>query len=291
MITAFIFNLILTLFTANANLPIITNQGWELMSLPKEASREIVAADKAAVLSPDGRYLLFDKRADIVQPIASITKLMTALVFLETKPDWESTYTITTADMISGGRLNLFPGDTVSLKDLFLTSLVASDNGATMALVNASGLSQEEFIARMNQKALELRLLNTSFSDPIGLSEKNVSTAREVALLAHSAFQLNEISEAIKLKEYQFTTQKDKEILIESTDHLLYDSSQNDFKSLGGKTGYTDLAGYCFVGRFEGKQGEQLIASVLNSAGLNERFRESKTIIGWVLENYFKNIK
>jgi len=291
MILTFIANLILTIFTFRVDLTIITNQTWELMLLPKEASREIVVADKAAVLSPDGRFLLFNKKADEVQPIASITKLMTALVFLETNPDWLSTYKITAEDIISGGRLNLFLGDTVYLKDLFLTSLIASDNGATMALVNASGLDEEEFIKRMNDKAVNLRLLKTSFSDPIGLSEKNVSTAREVALLAQAAFNWEEISEAVKLKEYQFLTLEGKEKLIESTDYLLYDSSPNEFKPLGGKTGYTDLAGYCFVGRFEGPKGEMLIAAILNSPGRNDRFKESKTIVNWVLENYFKNKK
>jgi len=288
MILSFIVNLILTLFATNANLPIITNQSFELLLIPKEASKEIVAADKAAVLSPDGRYLLLDKKADEVQPIASITKLMTALVFLETKPDWDSTYTITPADMITGGRINLFIGDTVSLQDLFLTSLIASDNGATMALVNASGLGEAEFIRKMNEKALDLRLINTSFADPTGLSENNISTAREVALLARAAFNYKEISEAVKLKEYNFITLEGREKLIKSTDSLLYDASENEFKYLGGKTGYTDLAGYCFVGRFENSKGQTLIAVVLNSPGINDRFRESKTIIGWVLENYFK---
>ena len=248
---------------------------------------EAVAADKAAVLAPSGRYLLLDKQADQPQPIASITKLMTALVFLDTKPDWEQTYQITSADNIEGGHLNLFTGDTVSRRDLFLTSLVASDNGATIALVHASGLGEDEFVRRMNEKAAALDLKNTSFADPIGLSSKDVSTAREVALLARTALEQPEIAAAVQRKDYRFQTAEGREKFIESTDYLLFDSAANDFSALGGKTGYTDLAGYCFVGHFRGPQGEDLYASVLNSAGKNERFRESKAIISWVLEKYF----
>ena len=284
-----LLNIVLVFLSVFSGLPVGTNQSWESYSLASKDKAEIVAAPRAAVLSPDGRFLFFDKGASEQQPIASITKLMTALVFLETKPTWESGYEITRADMIEGGRLNFFPGDTVNLRDLFLTSLVASDNGATMALVHATGLSEEEFVARMNEKAKDLRLENTSFADPIGLSVSNVSTAREVAELAQAALARTEISEAVTMPEYRLTTLEGKEVFIESTDHLLFDTAPGELEALGGKTGYTDAAGYCFVGRFRSPTGQEFIAAILNSAGKNERFRESKTITRWVLDNYFSN--
>lgn len=291
MIGNWFINILLLFFLSANNLPAVTNHGWEVFSLPSVATREMVAADKAAVLSPDGRFLLFAKNADVPQPIASITKLMTALVFLETKPDWQTQYKIRVEDNISGGRLNLFLGETVTLRDLFLTSLIASDNGATMALVHASGLSEQDFIARMNTLAKDLRLNKTFFTDPIGLSARNVSTAREVALLARAALDKPEISDAVSRKDYSFTTLEGKEKFIESTDYLLFDPAPGELRPLGGKTGYTDLAGYCFVGRFKGLGGEELITVVLNSPGRNDRFRESKTLVGWVLDNYFEKIK
>ncbi len=284
-----LLNIVIVLLSAFSSLPTVANQSWQSYSLASENEMEIVAAPRAAVLSPDGRFLFFDKGASEQQPIASITKFMTALVFLETNPDWESSYKITRADSIEGGRLNFFLGDTVNLRDLFLTSLVASDNGATIALVHATGLSEEEFVKRMNDKAKTLRLDNTSFADPIGLSSKNVSTAREVALLAQAALEWAEISEAVVMPEYRVTTLEGKEIFIESTDHLLFDTAPGELEALGGKTGYTEAAGYCFVGRFRSPNGDEFIAAVLNSAGKNERFRESKTITRWVLDNYFSS--
>lgn len=291
MFLNWLINIFLLLFLSGGNQVALVSQNWDLVQLPAAATREIISADKAAVLSPDGRYLLFDKKADEVQPIASITKLMTAIVFLETEPDWNDVYKITPNDLIPGGRLNLFSGDTVYLKDLFLTALVASDNGAAFALVKSTGLSEDEFVGLMNKKAQDLRLSNTKFVDPTGLSSQNVSTAREVALLARVALSLPEISEAVNLGEYSFTTLEGREKEIVSTDHLLFDPAPGELKPWGGKTGYTDLAGYCFVGRFQGPNNEDLIVSVLNSEGKNVRFQESKILINFVLSNYFKGIQ
>lgn len=286
-----LINIFLLLFLSGGNQISLVSQNWDLVKLPAATTREVVSADKAVVLSPDGRYLLFNKKADEVQPIASITKLMTAVIFLETNPNWDDVYRITSSDLISGGRLNLFSGDSVYLKDLFLTALVASDNGAAFALAKSTGLSEAEFITLMNKKAQDLRLLNTKFVDVTGLSSDNVSTAREVALLAKFALSLPAISEAVNLGEYSFITLEGKEKNIVSTDHLLFDPSPGELKPLGGKTGYTDLAGYCFVGRFQGPDNEDLIVAVLNSEGRNNRFQESKILINLVLGSYFKNIQ
>lgn len=257
-----------------------------VLRLKPDSSPLEISAPRAAVLAADNRFFLFERRANEVQPIASITKLMTALVFLENNPGWEEVYKITADDKIDGGRLNLFLGDRVRLRDLFYTSLVASDNGATMALVHASGLSEEEFVKKMNFLAHHLGLEHTSFKDPIGLSADNVSTAREVALLAQAAFKQAEIREATTKSEYHFTTLDGRDKDIESTDYLLFDPAPGAFEVLGGKTGYTDKAGYCFVGRLRNENGRELISVVLNSTGKNERFVESKQLANWVLNSY-----
>lgn len=287
MVVSWFINLILLVFVSTFNIPFITNVNNELSHYSLTEKNYSLGADKAVVLSEDGRSLYFAKNADKKQPIASITKLMTAIVFLETNPNWSDTYTITREDYVSGGRINLYLGDTVEIKDLFLTSLVPSDNGATIALVHASGLEYDEFVSRMNEKAKEMRLLKTSFVDPTGLSSENISTAREVALLAKEAFEKKEIREALILKEYSFTTKEGREKHLESTDYLLFDKGDYNFEPLGGKTGYTEKAGYCFVGMFENKEGDRLIASILNSDSKNGRFEESKSIIRYVLESYF----
>ncbi len=286
-----LINIFLFLFiTLNESVALL-GQNFEFQILPAETNFTLISADKAAVLSPDGRYLLFAKNADEVQPIASITKLMTALVFVETNPQWDKIYKISNSDLVPGGRLNLFVGDSVNLKDLFLTALVASDNGAATALVSATGLSESEFVALMNKRAQELRLVNTRFVDATGLSAGNVSTAREVALLAKFALAVPEINEAVNLGEYNFNTIEGRLKNIVSTDYLLFDTDSGGLKPMGGKTGYTDLAGYCFVGRFQGPNNEDLVVAVLNSDGRNNRFQESKILINLVLDHYYNSLK
>ncbi len=281
-----IVNIILTFVLLHFNNGAIINNDVRIIKLNPQAPDLSVMADKGAVLSASDRVFFYCKNADEVQPIASITKLMTALVFLENNPGWDTTYTIASADQVPGGILNLFPGEEVKIKDIFKTSLIASDNGATLALVHATGISEEEFVKRMNAKVLKLGLSKTKFIDAIGLSDQNVSTAREVALLAKAALAQDEIRKATESKEYVFTTLNGKEKKIESTDYLLFDSAKNSFQVMGGKTGYTDKAGYCFVGRFKDESGREVISVVLNSSGKNERFKESKSLVNWVFNNY-----
>jgi D-alanyl-D-alanine endopeptidase (penicillin-binding protein 7) len=278
-------NLILSLFLVRGDFAPAVYSDAPLIALKPGAAAVELAAEKGAVLSAQDHFFLFTKRADEVQPIASITKLMTSLVFLDSNPGWEEIYEIKENDKVEGGRLNLFLGEKVKVKDLFYTSLVASDNGATIALVHSTGLSEEEFVARMNAEAKRLGLVRTKFSDPVGLGDDNVSTAREVALLAKAAFDRREIREATASREYNFTTFTGVEKKVESTDYLLFDSEKNSFQVLGGKTGYTDKAGYCFVSRLKDGNRE-VIAVVLNSAGKNERFKESKNLVNWVFNNY-----
>lgn len=279
-------NLVLTLVLARSNNTAVINNDAKIMKLKENAPALTLAADKGAVLSANGRTFFYGKNADCVQPIASITKLMTTLVFIENNPGWDKSYTITSADQVQGGILNLFPGDKVKLKDVFNTSLVASDNGATLALVHASGLSEADFIKKMNEKAQKLGLKQTKFIDAVGLSDYNVSTAREVAIMARAALAQDEIRNATEQKEYKFTTLDGKAKKIESTDNLLFDPAKNNFTVQGGKTGFTDKAGYCFVGRFKDETGRELISVVLNSNGKNERFKESKNLVNWVFQNY-----
>ncbi len=279
-------NLFLTLILLKADTAAIVNDDLQIIKINPSATEISINADKIAVLSANDRIFFYTKNADVPQPIASITKLMTALVFLENNPGWDTTYKINSSDQVEGGILNLFPGDEIKIKDIFKTSLIASDNGATLALVHATNLSETEFIKKMNEKAEQLGLANTNFIDAVGLSDKNVSSAREVAQLAKVALAQNEIREATETKDYEFLTISGREKKVESTDYLLFDSAVNNFQVLGGKTGYTDQAGYCFVGLFKDENGREIISVVLNSRGKNDRFKESKTLVNWVFSNY-----
>ena len=229
---------------------------------------------------------LFNKGADKQLSIASITKLMTALVFLDTNTDLDDIYRVTKKDRREGGRIYIYTGERIKIKDLLYLSLTASANTATIALVSSTGLSQDEFIVRMNKKAEDLGFKNTFFYDPTGLDDFNVSTAREISKLANIAFYTELIGDAILNESYSFVTLDGRNVTAYSTNELLYSLTNNKIKILGGKTGHIDSSGYCFVAKFKDIKGHDIISVVLGAQDVNSRFSETIKMIEWVYGNY-----
>lgn len=267
-----------------AKLPVNSNS----VILKANATRQNLELESksAIVLETKTKDVLFNKNADEPFPIASITKLMTALVFLDTNPNLEAIYQVKTQDRRNGGRIYLYTGEKVKIRNLLNLSLVASANTATISLVGSTGMSEEEFVRKMNEKALKLGLSKTHFNDPTGLSELNVSTAREISKIAQLALSNKIISNISLKKNYKFSTQAGKYRTAHSTNSLLYSPQGNNLKVIGGKTGHLPAAGYCFVGKFKNKQGHELISVILGSPDMNGRFGESLDMIEWVYDNY-----
>ena len=240
---------------------------------PKNAYKKIAPSKKkqfsnklkiespiAIVIDKESSEILFEKNIKDKVPIASITKLITALVILDLKPDWDEIYKIDDNDRINGGKIFLYKGDEVRIKDLFYLSLVASANTATKALVNSTGLSEEEFVAKMNDKM------------------------KSLAKIVRIAFSKNENKTVLLKKDYTFKTKQGKLKKAVSTDKML--TRKMNFKSLGGKTGFTEMANYCFVGRFANNVGNEVISVVLGGEYIDSRFDDSEKIVNWVYENY-----
>jgi D-alanyl-D-alanine carboxypeptidase len=137
----------------------------------------------------------------------------------------------------------------------------------------------------MNEKAGQLELEQTRFFDTVGLSKDNISTASEVALIAQAAFAKEEIREATLKKKYEFKTKEGRLKTIRNTDGLLEVFPQNGIKILGGKTGYTESAGYCFVGRFTNQDGKEIISVILGAESNDSRFSETKGLVEKVFES------
>lgn len=241
---------------------------------------------RAIVLDGNTNTVLFKKDENEKVPIASITKLVTALVFLGTHPDWDSVYTVKGSDIVTGGQIYLRPGESLRLEELFYLSLVGSANSATQALVSASGMTNLEFVAKMNEVAKKLELSNTHFSDPIGLSDDNVSTAEEVATLVNVALRNKYIQEASLTPKYKFTTETGRSGVVYSTDNLLDDFPWNGIRIVGGKTGYTGSAGYCFASKYMDENENLIVTVLLGGPDKNYRFQKTKELVHWVYENY-----
>ena len=165
-----------------------------------------LAAEAGAVLDCQRESLIYSKNVEQQLPIASLTKLVGALVFLQTSSDWQAIYQLKPADRREGNKTNLFSGEKVKVKDLFYSSLIASDNTAMIALISSTGLDEEKFVEKMNQQVKEFGLKKTIFKDATGLSNENLSTASEIARLAKMALANAEISQAVLTKSYEFFT-------------------------------------------------------------------------------------
>jgi len=245
----------------------------------------LLTAKSAVVIDIMSGQVLYEKNTDFVLPIASLTKLMTAMVFLETNSDFSQEITIEDGDNnnVEGSRLYVLPGERMTVGDLFYASLVGSANNATKALARSTGLSEDDFLKRMNGKADNLGLTNTVFYDVTGLDPNNTSTVYEYSRVASYAFHNSLIKEALQRPEYVFTTLEKKiSHRIHSTNQLLSDP---ELDLIGAKTGYIDEAGYTFVCQAV-EDDHEVMAVLFKSSSSQARFAETKALIKWAFGNY-----
>ncbi len=245
-----------------------------------------LTAPTAALIDTKSGEVLFSQGDDRVVPIASITKLMSAMVILDLKPKWNAQIVIEPGDNALEGIQYLKTGDRLSAQDIFRVMLVGSANNAAMALSRSLGVSRETFVDKMNSKARELNLVHTTFVDPTGYKPENRSTALDVARLAAAAFNHPEIREALTRTELVVKTSAGQERRVPATDELLQSFlNQGDYTIIGGKTGYTEEAGYTLVLR--AKKGDaDVIAVMLGSASSDDRFQDGKSLLFWGFKTF-----
>jgi D-alanyl-D-alanine endopeptidase (penicillin-binding protein 7) len=220
--------------------------------------------------------VLFQKNPEQILPIASLTKLVTAMVLLDTEPDWDRSVEILPEDVKNSSRSHIRSREEITIRDLIHASIMSSDNVATKALARTCGLTSDEFVSRMNAKAESLGITGTHFVEPTGLSEQNVATAEGVARLL-SAASSNPIVGAIMQKEnYTFSTNRRMHTLV-NTNRLL----RSSWRVTGGKTGHINEAGYCLATKVEGPTGAAVTAVVLGAPSNALRFAEARRILDW----------
>jgi D-alanyl-D-alanine endopeptidase (penicillin-binding protein 7) len=233
-------------------------------ALPKDG----VYSRHAYLYDPASGEVIFEKNSDRSVPIASITKLMTAMVFLELDPDLDRFVVVTPEDLYGGGKTQLLRREKVKLVDLLHMALMCSDNVAARILARESGLEHEDFLARMNTKAIEIGLTHSRFTEVTGLDARNVSTAADVARLVQAACNQPRIRHICQTRSHDFSTQR-RAHYIPNTNRMLY----SQYEVRGGKTGYISAAGYCFA-TWVRKDNRDLIAVVLNAPTAATRFAD-----------------
>ncbi|PIR47579.1 hypothetical protein COV06_02750 [Candidatus Uhrbacteria bacterium CG10_big_fil_rev_8_21_14_0_10_50_16] len=228
---------------------------------------------------------LMQRGEEIKRPIASITKLMTALVLLEDYTwNWEDAATVKQEDVTVGGRWYYRFNDALNMEDLFTMMLVASGNNETHALVREVGATQEEFVAKMNRKAEQIGMQNATFGDPIGLDPHNAATAQDVMVLLNEALQHEEIASRVAHGSVHVVSGIGNVYDVEGTNELFHSFlNQSPYKVVGGKTGSLDEAGYCLTTRIE-RDGHLVDVVVLGASQPEARFSDAKDLVSWAFD-------
>ncbi|HTX86663.1 MAG TPA: serine hydrolase [Candidatus Nanoarchaeia archaeon] len=271
-------------FYPENNLPPIADK--IVIPKPGAISALTVVASSSMAIDRDSGAVLWTANADEARPIASITKLMTALVFLNSNPNMDKIYELQKEDVRVGGKSYIYPGDQVRTRDLFYLTLVGSDNTAAVALARSLGLTEAEFVEKMNVQAKQFGLLDTKFEDISGLSDGNVSTARDVLTLAKKCLAKQQIRDTTIEQNYEFSTQEGRAVQVRSTDALLSVFPVDGINIVGGKTGHTDKAGYCFVGEFVNQAGRKIISVVMGADSDQDRFGQTKKLVKWAYDSF-----
>lgn len=227
-----------------------------LVSACPRVSAAEISAQAYVVMDADTGAMFAAQNADLQLPCASTTKIMTALLVLESLSP-EQTVTISESHTLAeGSKMYLRVGETLSVSDLLYGLLLASGNDAALALAEAAAGSVEAFVVRMNEKAAQLGLENTHFQNPSGLpDEAHYSSAEDLAKLMAVAMQNETFAQICGTREAVLAGRT-----VVNHNRLLHTLEGVD----GGKTGYTKAAGRCLVSTAI-RNGRRLVAVTLNA--------------------------
>lgn len=238
----------------------------------------------SAIVMDSAGNVIYGKDPYTVRPIASITKVMTAMVILDSRLSLDEKITITKDDRdlvrLTGSRLEY--GATLSRRELILLALMSSENRAASALGRTFPGGMDAFIVAMNQKARAVGMTDSWFADPAGLMSENVSTAADLALMIDAAGEYPLIRQATTTRRQEVRPYaKRGPLTYGNTNRLLKNASWDIELS---KTGYINEAGRCLVMQAN-IEGEDVSIVLLNSFGKLTPFGDSNRLRKWMLAN------
>ncbi|HEF4750595.1 TPA: D-alanyl-D-alanine endopeptidase [Burkholderia multivorans] len=223
---------------------------------------------------------LFDKNSHAVVPIASISKLMTAMVVLDSKAPMTEQIEVTDEDRDyekgTGSRLSV--GSVLSREDMLHIALMASENRAEAALSRYYPGGRPAFIAAMNAKAKALGMTDTHFENSTGLSSSNVSSARDLVKMVNAAYQYPLIRKFSTDRTYEVYTGK-RNLVYNSTNALIRGNGSWDIGLQ--KTGFINEAGECLVMQAT-IHGRPVVMVLLDSFGKYSRFADASRLRNWL---------
>lgn len=243
-----------------------------------------IKSQAAMVFNTQNDHVIYDKNADRVMPIASITKLMTAMVVLDARLPQNEKITIenTDVDKLKHSTSRLPVGTSYARHELLKLSLMSSENRAAAALGRTYPGGTKAFVNAMNIKAKKIGMFNSHFVEPTGLSSGNVATARDLAKLVAASNSYSTIREFSTTSQH-FVSPGNKR------GQLQYVNSNSLVRSQSweidvSKTGYLNEAGRCLVMQAN-ISGQPVVIVLLNSWGKNTRIGDANRVKKWIESN------
>jgi D-alanyl-D-alanine carboxypeptidase len=249
--------------------------------LAEDSPRPVVTAQSYAVVDVDTGKLILASNENLPWPPASMTKLLAAATLLSTNPKLSKTATITKEDEVGGSRLATKVGrSTYTCKDLLYASLVLSANNATNTLVKCSGLSKEEFVAKMNDTARLAGAYRSYFVEPSGISEVNTTTSEDFAYIARFAFKNPLLRTITTTKTYTFSSVGKNPVkhTITNGNRLLSDPTVT---VQGGKTGFIYESKNNLTTQLTSPVGKPIVVVVMGSKNKASEVKDLKTLAFW----------
>lgn len=244
------------------------------------APLELASSSVLAIDLDTGREL-YSSNPDLVRPIASITKLMTAMVVLDSNLPLNEPLAVTIRDVreMQGVFSRVRLGSVVSRRELLELALMSSENRAAATLAHYYPGGYPAFIAEMNLKAQALGMRNTRFVEPTGLSEHNVSSARDLAVMMRAAasYGLIRVLSTTEERSVRFSQPAYVQSFL-NTNPLV---RKDDWNILLSKTGFTNEAGHCLV-MAASMGGRRVAVALLDSYGKYTRFADAKRLRSWL---------
>ena len=262
----------------NNKIPFV-KQPYSTQPTPKSNYKKFNPLASASVIYDTGSGTnLLEKDISTPRPIASLAKLMTALVIMEShKPNEVVTVGKLPALGPEDQKLGLVEGEEITVGELLKAILIYSANDAANALAIYDSGSVEDFSKKMNDKAKLWGMTNSNFDEPSGLSTKNTSTPKDLIKLASVLSTSQTFKEITSTANSKIFNQDGKAYTLTTTNKILGSGGV-----VGMKTGYTLDAGQCIITAVE-RNGRRIITVVLNSP---DRFQESKNMIEWAFNNH-----
>lgn len=231
--------------------------------------------------------VLFAKDPHRVMPIASLTKLMTAMVFLDMKPDLTKTITFQAQDFDGEGKPVFKTGEIMTYENVLKSMLVGSVNASANAIARTT-LGTQRFVEAMNAKAREFGLQSPVYTEPSGIDPQNRANAADIAAIITYASGYPQIRDFDGIQDFTIASGISKDQYKISSTNLLLGTylNKNPYHIVAAKTGSLAEAGYCMAQVTKNAAGHQIVAVELGSNNHFSRYQDIKALTTWAFETY-----